>query len=241
MRLIQRKQGGGGIVKGSELLTKNLQRAKDILGIPLQNEIRNIMKNNSWDTLQQQYLKSGDMKSLQRLRDLHFIAYAPETIATNVEGMPLRLYQTTSFNPKSYLTSDINIASIRGNAQPVYANMRKAIVVDNYNKPLSQMKGYLKKRVSESPGSIIKHVNEQLGNGTSVISNKYTVTYPQQLKLADHTTYDDKGNIIPLSQRDNFWNTDNRYGWTIPIAVGGTTILLNGDKFNLINKDSNIY
>lgn len=41
------------------------------------------------------------------------------------------------------------------------------------------------------------------------------------LKLADAITYDDYGNIIPLSKRDDFTNPDTRYSWLIPTVPFG--------------------
>lgn len=42
----------------------------------------------------------------------------------------------------------------------------------------------------------------------------------EQIKSAEPFTYDDAGNLIPLSQRDNFNINDIRYG-LIPVALGG--------------------
>lgn len=41
---------------------------------------------------------------------------------------------------------------------------------------------------------------------------EHVVFKSNQLKLSDPITYDDSGNIIPLSKRDNFNNPDIRYG-----------------------------
>ena len=45
----------------------------------------------------------------------------------------------------------------------------------------------------------------------------------EQIKLATPITYDDNGNIIPLSKRDNFNNPDIRYNWLTPLLIGGGT------------------
>ena len=47
------------------------------------------------------------------------------------------------------------------------------------------------------------------------------VLNPNQLKLADAVTYDDKGVRIPLGERDNFKLNDIRYSWLFPfIGLG---------------------
>lgn len=46
---------------------------------------------------------------------------------------------------------------------------------------------------------------------------EYNVKNPNYVKLAKLLTYDDNGNMIPLSQRFNFWRNDRRYGWLIPL------------------------
>lgn len=55
--------------------------------------------------------------------------------------------------------------------------------------------------------------------------------YPNKIKLADAITYDNEGNIIPLSQRDNFGVNDIRYSW-LPWLLGGAsaTTLYNVNK-----------
>ena len=60
-----------------------------------------------------------------------------------------------------------------------------------------------------------KEYIESLGNlddADSYMSQSENVLWnDKHIKLADPTTYDDAGNIIPLSKRDNFTNPDIRY------------------------------
>lgn len=44
----------------------------------------------------------------------------------------------------------------------------------------------------------------------------------KRAKLADAVTYDDAGNIIPLSKRHDFNNLDIRYSWLLPLIGLGT-------------------
>jgi hypothetical protein len=55
-----------------------------------------------------------------------------------------------------------------------------------------------------------------------------------QMKLADAITYDDYGNIIPLSKRDNFNNSDIRYSWLMPTIPFG---LMSYKLFNQNNQE----
>lgn len=56
---------------------------------------------------------------------------------------------------------------------------------------------------------------------TDGTAKEYVVGHPEQIKLADYVTFDDQGQIIPLSKRDNFSNPDIRY------KQGGTINYLN--------------
>ena len=47
-------------------------------------------------------------------------------------------------------------------------------------------------------------------NDASEIADDY-ITFPGRAKLKDAITYDNNGNIIPISQRDNFSIFDIRY------------------------------
>lgn len=77
-------------------------------------------------------------------------------------------------------------------------------------------------------GAIIRNVADYGGSRKSSIldwskgNDIYMVNSPNRVKLADPITYDDAGNIIPLSQRDNFSIGDIRY--LLPYAMGGAAI-----------------
>lgn len=58
--------------------------------------------------------------------------------------------------------------------------------------------------------------------------------HPWQLKLSDAITYDNAGNIIPLSKRDNFNVNDIRYGLVPPALLIGT----GAAAYNRFNKDN---
>lgn len=77
-------------------------------------------------------------------------------------------------------------------------------------------------------------------SGFNTSSKKYpehVVLEPNQLKLADADTFDDAGNLIPLSQRDNFKVKDIRYGF-IPWLLGvGTAAKA---AYNASQQDNNV-
>lgn len=98
------------------------------------------------------------------------------------------------------------------------------------------------------PNNGVKVVLGEIGPDDIILDN--TVKYnpdelieivaskSSQIKSADPITYDDAGNIIPLSQRDNSSSPDIRYSW-MPWLLGGgigTNFLLNngtsGNKTN---------
>lgn len=52
------------------------------------------------------------------------------------------------------------------------------------------------------------------------ITDIYGFRDPKRLKSADYITYDDNGNIIPLSQRDNFNLNNLNYGLIPAVGLG---------------------
>ena len=81
-------------------------------------------------------------------------------------------------------------------------------------------------------GAIIKNVVDYGGNKISsrylTPANVYEVNNPKNLKLSDAITYDDNGEIIPLSKRDDFNNPDIRFGWLTPLfGISTATSLAN--------------
>lgn len=65
---------------------------------------------------------------------------------------------------------------------------------------------------------------KNIKDGSSTKSDVYIVADPNRIKSADPVTYDDDGNVIPLSQRFNESNEDIRYSVTTenePLPKGG--------------------
>jgi hypothetical protein len=75
--------------------------------------------------------------------------------------------------------------------------------------------GYLALRSGIYDGVIFKNVNDSYTYRN--ITDVYEVFEPEQVKSADPVTYDDEGNVIPLSQRFNAENEDIRYSRDLDI------------------------
>ena len=60
-------------------------------------------------------------------------------------------------------------------------------------------------------------------------STVYGIRIPSNIKSANPITYDDAGNMIPLSKRDNFYKNDLRYG-LLPFTIGGLGLSLYNKK-----------
>ena len=71
----------------------------------------------------------------------------------------------------------------------------------------------LREFLQEKGYDSIKYLNEYEGEENAY---SYMVFYPEQIKSADPVTYDDNGNVIPLSQRFNKENDDIRYADRFP-------------------------
>ena len=65
---------------------------------------------------------------------------------------------------------------------------------------------------------------------------EFVVFDPEQVKSADAITYDDKGNIIPLSQRFNTANDDIRFSLSKPVEETKNLVALHNLNANKLNK-----
>ena len=145
-----------------------------------------------WDIPYMKAIKAGNIAEAQRLRDLHFMDKAPNTIVKKT------LYHGTNSDFKTFdaskgitykgvwLAESKDIANRYGkNTKSIYANF-------------------------ENPTTYIINSDDQ-PNGFIGGDGTYYTSNTNLLKSKDAITYDDAGNIIPLSQRDNFNVNDIRY------------------------------
>lgn len=196
------------------------------------------LTDKEWDDLYNKALKSGDKIELQRLRDAHFKVKAPNTKIVDNEGNVKPVYRGDKENYNVLRESHID--SEVGDMQGIYTTFDK-----KYAKQYGNVNSYYVN--SEDPlytnGRWTGVINEQvkndiLDNGYDLIINENFDNTPKilepfikkrtenilfdntKIKSANSVTYDDAGDIIPLSKRDNFNSSDIRYG-LIPIGLGG--------------------
>lgn len=196
------------------------------------------LTDKEWDDLYNKALKSGDKIELQRLRDAHFKVKAPNTKIVDNEGNVKPVYRGDKENYNVLRESHID--SEVGDMQGIYTTFDK-----KYAKQYGNVNSYYVN--SEDPlytnGRWTGVINEQvkndiLDNGYDLIINENFDNTPKilepfikkrtenilfdntKIKSANSVTYDDAGDIIPLSKRDNFNSPDIRYG-LIPIGLGG--------------------
>lgn len=186
------------------------------------------LTDNQWDEMYNAAIKANDVEEAQRLRDLHFMAKAPDTAIAN-EGLPIHAYHGTGkqFNEfdttGKYSTLDEGYYGVGAYFAPnkeiadMYADTeRTPIVYDTYlniKDPLRHVRDenadlYGKPIVGND--GVISTLPDDLIDPDFDMT-EFVATKPNQIKRADVVTYDDAGNIIPLSQRDNFSNSDIRY------------------------------
>lgn len=117
---------------------------------------------------------------------------------------------------------DDGIRSIEGfNSAPRYETVR--LIEERVP---STTNGAVQTAAKEGKTSVLmRNVIDSNGGqeGVHYAIDDFVTLKPNQQKLAD-ITYDDNGNLIPLSQRFNWSNSDIRYGLLAPIA-GGTALL----------------
>ena len=85
-----------------------------------------------------------------------------------------------------------------------------AISFDGKEMDTYEWADYAKKKRYD--GVIFKNISDGVDyNALSKLTTDYVVFYPNQIKSADPVTYDDNGNVIPLSERFKEDNADIRY------------------------------
>ena len=194
-----------------------------------------LMSDAQWDVAYNNAVKANDMAEVQRLRDLHFKTKAPNTKVVDKNGEPLHTYHGTKsefnyFDENKYGATDGGTYGTGVYTTPYkeYAETYGDNVLDLYNNinfPVDARKyevdDLMKAKLRE--GKDLFRWTDIGGRRDGVFGrNFYLKTeYPYEIvshkpnnvKLANSITYDDAGNIIPLSQRDNFAVNDLRYAF----------------------------
>lgn len=167
---------------------------------------------------------SGD-RSRSQINTLHFIN-EPVRADSKYRQIAANEYLNAAYNTKNLKYSPDVI--------PVYLNMEKPLVTDfkmsrSDANPL-KMPAFSKEAMEygKKEQALLNELKKPEYDG-SVSKNKFDVLFgdvyiaksPTQIKSADAITYDNAGNIIPLSKRDNFNVNDIRYIWPTAL-LGGT-------------------
>jgi len=148
-------------------------------------------------------VERGDMETAQRMVD-----EAAKKAGYDIKGFhgTRSQEQFNVFKPNPalggaiFVATDINEASVFGRVMPVFfkaENVRKG-VVRSYNEVQAIAK-------AKERGQNAIRVTDGMGAPIN-----YAVFNPEQIKSADPVTYDDAGNVIPLSQRFRTTSPDIR-------------------------------
>lgn len=221
-------------------------------------KLQNLDLNNlSEEELDKLYLKAihdKDNNLVQQLRDFHFKAKAPNTKTPDTyyrhDSDNFNIFDSEKFGRHGerigkgiYFFTDKNAVLNYGNkVRSFYVNSKN--LVNDIEGPKLFGKDVLIEKFSNSKIPILKKAADNVKNADAVYGidnswgkplDEYVVKESKQVKLADPITYDDNGNIIPLSKRDNFNVSDIRYS-LFPL-IGGATIygLSNNDEQQIDN------
>ena len=196
------------------------------------------LTDEEWDDLYNKALKSGDKIELQRLRDAHFRVKAPNTKIVDNEGNLKPVYRGDKESHN--VLRENHIDNEVGDMQGIYTTFDKKYAMQygdvnsyyvNSGAPLytkGSWTGVINKQVKDDilDDGYDLVINENFDN-TSKILDPFVKKRTEnilfdntKIKSTNPVTYDDTGNIIPLSKRDNFNSSDIRYGF-IPIGLGG--------------------
>ena len=179
----------------------------------------------------------------QRLRDLHFKVNAHNTKIVDDSGNPLNVYHGTknkfnAFDESLYGNTDSGMygtgvyttpykeyAERYGdNIMNLYANIKYPVDARNLS-----IKDLMLGKLEEGNNIFRWHDIGGVRDGVLGKNHYLTTKYPYEIvshkpnnmKLADAITYNDKGVRIPLGERDNFNLNDIRYA-LMPFIIGGT-------------------
>ena len=171
-------------------------------------------------------VKRGDMKTAQRMVDEAAKA-AGYNVGPVYHGVRERYRMGTESSPPAILpaTKFTKWIASEANFPAFYASRDKAAVERWAKRPSNVMAVYLKAQNTAKEGEIIisssflqKEVVDKLKSlgydsvegGRDFNAHEIAVFDSSQIKSADPVTYDDKGNVIPLSQRFNNQSEDIR-------------------------------
>ena len=90
------------VIKGSRATKESVKRGIDAVRQRITAKNAATITDAQWDAAYNAALKFGDITEAQRLRDLHFMAKAPDTKITTLDGNPQHIYHGTDADWVSY-------------------------------------------------------------------------------------------------------------------------------------------
>lgn len=192
-----------------------------------------------WDAAYNEAIHSGNMEETQRLRDLHFVAKTPENKLIDGNNNPHLVWHGspenwTVFDDWKRGTEDVIYFSTDKSYADQFTIPRKNWKVGMVpNKSSRSFYLYGKRPLDIGTDMDSQLVQETMRNAWLNGENpdsvygldawapnmplkqsngiELGVLRRNQMKLSDPITYDNSGQIIPLSKRDDFGNSDIRY------------------------------
>ena len=257
---IERNVGRGGTPGASEMWYNSLIRQYPGFNIENRfvSELEPMPTNEQWDALYNAAIESGNMEEVQRLRDIHFNVKASDNKLVNQNGGSHKVWHGSPeewniFDDNKRGLEDVIYFSTDKSYADQFTIPKKKwklrMIPTKSSRPF-----YLYGKTPLNIGSDMESdlVQNELmrnwmngGNADSVYgldlwtpdmplkrSNgmEFGVLRRNQMKLANPITFDDNGNIIPLSKRDDFSNSDIRYGIIPLIGLGLGTAATQKEK-----------
>ena len=213
------------IVQGTQKVKQVSQKAKTIA------ERAAKISDKVFNRQYQRAISSSNSKRVQAVRNLHFRAKAPNTPVVDINGNPQLVYHKT---PEEFTVFDNNrsIGKLNWFATP-NAYGENGVFATGAGKNPHTMKLYVNMKNPHKPtideGIEPAYINEGEDGILGIVDRNMTNYFPSSnkagkgfmmsggvdnpfaLKSANAVTYDNNGNIIPISQRDNFLINDIRY------------------------------
>jgi len=162
----------------------------------------------SFNALDAEYLaavQAGDMEKAQRMVDEaakaagYYVKAYHGTGSQNFTVFDKSKARAQVYGPGFYFTDRKELAKVFGNkVLSVYLSIKSPQVLENTTDGLKYVSG--PEKFKDADSSIVSPTYYGDPNSPSKV---YRVTDPSQIKSADPVTYDDAGNVIPLSQRFN--------------------------------------
>lgn len=184
------------------------------------------------DTAYMEAVERGDMETAQRMVDEAARAAMPKTKILDEEGKLLTVYHGTSekftvfdkakgranmdIQGSFFSPWELDAQGYGENVGAYYLNIVHPASESVAYKALNKFKG------QNGAGIKAREYLESLGyDGVNNSDEEFIAFNSEQIKSADPVTYDDDGNVIPLSKRFNEDNEDIRYSVDDSLLVEG--------------------